>query len=88
VRKHQFVKTDCNCTRKATHFECKFCGTREYRSAHELTRLTRAQAECESRNAPDAPPKEAFKAALGGTFDCLSPDFETYNQGTGRCENC
>ena len=33
-------------------------------------------------------PKEAFKAALGGTFDCLAPDWETYNSGRGRCDNC
>ncbi|MDR2695299.1 MAG: hypothetical protein LBC79_02845 [Deltaproteobacteria bacterium] len=89
MRKHQFVKEDCNCTRRATYFRCKFCGTMEYISAQELRALNSAQAECASPDAPAASPQEIFRGMLGGTFDCLAPDYATYHRnaasaGSGR----
>ena len=78
MKKHQFVKEDCNCSRRATYFRCKFCGSMEYKSAHELQALNSVQAACSSPDAPEVPPQDAFKGMLGGTFDCLAPDFETY----------
>lgn len=74
MRIHQFVKEDCNCFRRATHWVCKHCGTREYRSKRELTRLNKTQAQCTDPSAPKAPSDAAFKAMLGGTFDCLAPE--------------
>lgn len=85
MRKHQFVKKDCACTRQATHFECKYCGTPEYRSAHELMRLTKVQAQCDHPDAPLAQPGEKFKAAMGGYFNCLATDYESYCKTSGRC---
>ena len=78
MRKHQFVKEDCNCTRRATYFRCKCCGTMEYSSPKYLRVLNSAQAACSSPDAPEVPPVEVFRGMLGGTFDCLAPDFETY----------
>jgi len=77
MKKHQFVKEDCNCSRRATYFRCKFCGTVEYKSPQELRTLNSTQAACSSPDAPAVPPQEAFRGMLGGTFDCLAPDFET-----------
>jgi len=87
MKKHQFVKEDCNCSRRATYFRCKFCQSVEYKSPQELRTLNSAQAACSSPDAPDVPAQEAFKGMLGGTFDCLASDFETYlrdNQAAGR----
>jgi hypothetical protein len=80
MRKHQFVKDDCNCTRNATYFRCKFCGDVEYKSPQELRRVNHIQATCSSPDAPEVPPHEAFLGQIGGTFNCLAPDFETYMQ--------
>lgn len=80
MRKHQFVKDNCNCTRNATFFRCKFCREVEYKSAKELRRLSTAQATCASLDAPEVSQKEVFMGLIGGTFDCLAPDFETYMQ--------
>ena len=96
MRKHQFVKEDCNCSRKATYFRCKFCHSLEYKSQRELQVLNSTQAACPSPDAPSVPPKKAFMGLLGGTFDCLAPDFETYRRtardnqtdGNTKCEPC
>lgn len=50
----------------------------EYKSKAEIQTLHINQAECKSPNAPAPSPQEKFKAILGGTFDCLAPDFEDY----------
>ncbi len=78
MKKHQFVKTDCNCAQRATYFTCKFCGTVEYCSQREIRALDALRAVCTSLEAPDVPPVEKFRTAMGGTFDCLAPDFETW----------
>ena len=90
MQKHQFVKEDCNCSRKATYFRCKFCGDMEFKSSQELRFLNSAQAACSSPNAPTVPAHEVFKGLLGGTFDCLAPDYETYQQKNppAECVNC
>lgn len=74
MRKHQFVKEDCKCVKRATNWICKFCGTREYKSLPEIRRLPPHQAECEHPDAPQVSPDERFKSFLGGTFDCLGPE--------------
>lgn len=74
LRKHQFIKEDCNCGKRATIWICKHCGTREYRSMQEIRRLHSHQAECTHPDAPPVPPDERFKGFLGGTFDCLAPE--------------
>ncbi len=74
MRKHQYVKEDCNCSRKATYYRCKFCGELEYKSPRELQRLNSTQASCSSPNAPEVPAHESFKGMLGGTFDCLAQE--------------
>lgn len=78
MRKHQFVKEDCNCVRKASYFRCKHCGAMEYKSLREIRALGSVQASCSCLEAPQVPPQEVFKGLMGGTFDCLSPDYETY----------
>lgn len=74
MRKHQFVREDCKCTKRATNWICKHCGTREYRSRQEIKRLHAHQAACEHPDAPAASHDERFKGFLGGTFDCLAPE--------------
>jgi hypothetical protein len=90
MKKHQYVKEDCNCSRRATYFRCKFCGEVEYKSPNEMRTLNSTQASCSSPDAPEVPPQEVFKGLLGGTFDCLAPDFETYmrNNPPADCVNC
>lgn len=88
MKKHQFVKTDCDCTRRATRFVCKHCGTYDYKSPKEIRKMSLVQAECSHPDAPDIPPAEKFKCHMGGTVDCLAPDYETYMQGKGDCTNC
>lgn len=66
-----FVKEDCNCTRRATHYRCRFCDTREYGGAREMRRLNANRAQCEHPDAPEPSSEERFKGFLGGTFDCL-----------------
>ena len=43
-----------------------------------------AQAECKSPDAPEIPTVELFKVKMGATVDCLSPDYETW-QDTQPC---
>ncbi len=74
MRKHEFIKEDCKCFRKATYYVCKHCKTRIYRSRNEVSRLPRNEAMCFSPDAPLADPQESFKGFLGGTFDCTSKD--------------
>ncbi len=88
MNKHQFVKENCDCMRRATRFVCKHCGALEYRSERELKRLTLAQAECDDPAAPRLSAKERFKGQMGGAVDCLSPDFETYMKDSGQCAGC
>ncbi|MBG0775216.1 MAG: hypothetical protein H0S85_02115 [Desulfovibrionaceae bacterium] len=88
MRKHQFVKTDCECLKRATRFVCKHCGVMEYRSARELKALSAVQAACDHPDAPAVPPREAMRARFGGTIDCLAPDWETYMRDSGACRNC
>lgn len=76
IRIHQFVKVDCHCTRKATHFKCKYCGFMEYRSIDEMRRMVLALATCTHQDAPGVRPDEYFRGMFGGTFDCLAPDFD------------
>lgn len=85
MRKHQFVKTNCNCLRNATYLKCKFCGTMEYCSPLEVRFLTEEQADCPSPDAPEVSKVDAFKGKLGGTFDCLSSDYETWEEGCPTC---
>jgi hypothetical protein len=80
LRKHQFVKTDCNCLRKATYLTCKFCGTVEYCGLKEARSLVRELAECPSPNAPELPSVEFFKVRMGATVNCLAPDYATWQQ--------
>ena len=80
MKKHQCVKSDCNCVRRATYFKCKHCGTIEYCSQREIQTLDAHRATCTDPAAPEAPPTEKFKSMMGGTFDCLAPDFETWEQ--------
>lgn len=81
MRKHQFVKADCNCPRRATYFTCRHCGDVEYGSREEIRRLSAHQATCTSPDAPEASPAETFKSRMGGTFDCLAPDWDTWDSG-------
>lgn len=74
MRKHQFVKKDCKCARRATNWVCRLCGAPEYGSVQEMHRLVAARARCEHPDAPLASPEERFKGLLGGTFDCLAAE--------------
>ncbi len=74
MRKHQYIPEDCNCSRRATYFRCKFCNEMEYKSPRELRVLNSTQATCSDAGAPEVPAHEAFKGFLGGTFDCLAPE--------------
>jgi hypothetical protein len=80
MRKHQFVKVKCECFKRATNFKCKYCGALEYKSVQEMRRLNKSQAECDHPEAPLVQAQDVFKGLIGGTFDCLAPDFETYAQ--------
>lgn len=80
MRKHQFIKSDCNCPRRATYFTCRHCGAVEYGGKDEIRRLPAHQATCTSSEAPEAAPAEVFKSRIGGTFDCLAPDWDTWAQ--------
>lgn len=71
MRKHAFVKVDCNCLRNATNFKCRHCGVMEYRSEREMRRLPLALARCESDDAPAPTPEEKLRGLFGGVFDCL-----------------
>jgi hypothetical protein len=78
MKKHQFVKAKCDCKHRATNFVCKHCGAREYCSYDEIRNLDTYRALCTGADAPSASPSEAFKAKMGGGFDCLAPDFDSW----------
>lgn len=78
MKKHQFVKTDCNCPKRATFFTCKHCGTVEFCGFDEVQHLDMYRATCLGDGAPEATPAEAFKSKMGGTVNCLAPDYETW----------
>lgn len=80
MKKHQFVKQDCNCLKRATYFTCKHCGTIEYCGIDEIRTLPGNRAACSSQMAPDVPHAESFKCKLGGTLDCLAPDYATWDK--------
>lgn len=87
MRKHQFVKVDCQCMRRATHLKCKHCGAMEYRSLDEARRMTVGQAECPAPEAPEVPAQERFRAVMGGAIDCLAPDHASYAQHASQAEH-
>ncbi|ADP86027.1 hypothetical protein [Nitratidesulfovibrio vulgaris] len=72
MRKHAFVKVDCNCLRRATNFKCKHCGVMEYRSEREIRNLPLSLARCEDAGAPAPSPEEKLRGMFGGGFDCLA----------------
>lgn len=76
MKKHQFVKTDCNCRHRETVFKCKYCGEMEYASSEELRHLEELRAACTGGNAPEANPMEVITGRAGNGFDCLSPEYE------------
>ena len=78
MKKHQFVKIKCDCKHRATNFVCKHCGVMEFCSPDEVKTLDMYRALCTGAGAPEASPVETFKAKMGGTFDCLASDFETW----------
>ena len=82
MRKHQFAKVKCNCAQRATYFKCKHCGVVEYGDIAEMRRKEALRAVCSDPGAPMASPKEKFAASMGGTFDCLAPDYDTWDQGS------
>lgn len=97
MRRHEYVKTDCKCTKRATRMVCKHCGLLEYKSPQELRRLAKDDAACTDPRAPQVPAKEAFKGMMGARFDCLAADWETYAdkhpdvnkpQEGEDCDNC
>ncbi len=75
MRKHQFIKSDCKCERRATYFVCRHCGAVEYAATDELRHLELLRATCTSDEAPLVQPAEKFRASMGGAFDCLAPDY-------------
>ena len=78
MKKHQFVKAKCDCKHRATTFVCKHCGVMEYCGYDELRNLDVYRALCTGADAPLASPIETFKAKMGGGFDCLAPDFDSW----------
>jgi hypothetical protein len=88
MKKHQFVKTDCDCQRRATRYVCKHCGTYEYKSSGEIRKLSLVQAECTHPEAPAIPAAEKFRSRMGGAVDCLAPDYDTYMKDRGQCSHC
>jgi hypothetical protein len=88
MKKHQFVKSDCNCPRRATFFKCKHCGSLEYCGIEEVRHLDAYRATCTHADAPEASPAESFKSKMGGTIDCLAPDYETWDKEQQASEAC
>ena len=78
MKKHQFAKNNCNCDKRASYYSCIHCGAMEYAGADELRHLDIYRATCSAEGAPLVEPAEKFKASMGGTFDCLAPDFDTH----------
>ena len=85
MRKHFFQKRDCNCSRKATEFVCKFCGEVVYAGQFELRKMPKRPATCPSENAPEIPPAEHMRAFTRGGYDCLAPEGHA---GANACEGC
>ena len=90
TRKHQFIKEQCDCPRRATRFICRHCKALEYLSPREIRQLSLQQARCDNPAAPEIPATELFRARLGGTVNCLAPDWETHTEihDASECENC
>lgn len=80
MKKHQFIKTDCNCPRRATYFTCRHCGVIEHGSIDEIRGMSAMRAVCTGEDAPDASPVESFKSKMGGVVDCLAPDYDTWQK--------
>ena len=74
MRKHQFVKADCNCDKRATYYTCAHCGGMEFAGQAEIETLDVFRATCSSPQAPMVSPTEKFKGGMGGTFNCLAPE--------------
>lgn len=74
MRKHEYIKENCGCAKRATAYVCRFCGSRIHRSEREVRALSKLEAWCEHPDAPLASAQESFKSMLGGTFDCLAPN--------------
>ena len=77
MRKHKYIKSDCNCERRATYFTCRHCGAVEYAGTDELRHMETLRATCTSLEAPVVQPAEKFRSGMGGSFDCLAPDYST-----------
>ena len=76
MKKHQFVKANCDCHHRVTVFTCKYCGEMEYASIDEIQHMGAIEATCTGEEAPIADPVEVFLQYKGGTFNCLSPDYD------------
>lgn len=76
MKKHQFVKVDCDCPHRETLFTCKHCGEMEYASPEQMRRLDAFHAACTGENAPSADLMEILGAQNGGAFDCLAQEQE------------
>ena len=74
MKKHEFVKMNCECTRRTSVYTCKHCGEMEYASPEQLRSLELLKAACTGSGAPEISALEALRGKLDGTFDCLSPD--------------
>ncbi len=71
MKKHCYRKKDCNCTKKATEFICRYCGDIIYSGQYEVTKLPKNKAICPSPDAPEIASSESFQAFLKGGYDCL-----------------
>jgi hypothetical protein len=80
MKKHQYVKVKCDCTHRATNFVCKYCDAMEHGSYDEIRNLDVYRALCTGADAPLSSPVEMFKAKMGGGFDCLAPDFDSWEK--------
>lgn len=78
MRKHQFIKVDCMCQKRASNYICRYCGAMEYAGVRELRHLPQMRARCDSPDAPECSQQERFKSMFGGTFDCLAPDHDSH----------
>jgi hypothetical protein len=86
MRKHCFQKRDCNCTRKATEYVCKYCGEVVYAGQFEVRKMPKRKASCPSELAPEAQPGEHLRAFATGGYDCLDQG-EQADAGKD-CPNC
>ena len=46
----------------------------------EVRQMSALRATCTGEGAPEVSPVEKFKGSVGGVFDCLAPDFETWER--------